>query len=141
MSQRHTNPSGIWILGNDRNLLSHPPSFCILFSLLIIELVKKWSFVKIRDFGRTTHIEVNGDYETKPIVCISLIFCIFCCSLDSEFLATTSTDGSARIWKAEDGFPLSTLERGGVRNSESYSLHFSSLYFQIDNSFVISCER
>uniref|UniRef100_M4EXB2 Dual specificity protein phosphatase 4 n=1 Tax=Brassica campestris TaxID=3711 RepID=M4EXB2_BRACM len=35
-------------------------------------------------------------------------------SLDSEFLATTSTDGSARIWKAEDGFPLSTLERSGL---------------------------
>ncbi|CDY23195.1 BnaA04g05640D [Brassica napus] len=34
-------------------------------------------------------------------------------SLDSEFLATTSIDGSARIWKAEDGFPLSTLERSG----------------------------
>uniref|UniRef100_A0A1J3J0S0 SEC12-like protein 1 n=1 Tax=Noccaea caerulescens TaxID=107243 RepID=A0A1J3J0S0_NOCCA len=39
-------------------------------------------------------------------------------SLDSEFLATTSTDGSARIWKAEDGFPLSTLERGGDENIE-----------------------
>ncbi|KAL0847828.1 hypothetical protein Bca101_021075 [Brassica carinata] len=39
-------------------------------------------------------------------------------SLDSEFLATTSTDGSARIWKAEDGFPLSTLERSGDENIE-----------------------
>ncbi|KAG7565383.1 WD40 repeat [Arabidopsis suecica] len=39
-------------------------------------------------------------------------------SLDSEFLATTSTDGSARIWKAEDGFPLSTLERSGDESIE-----------------------
>ncbi|OIW13207.1 hypothetical protein TanjilG_17650 [Lupinus angustifolius] len=30
-------------------------------------------------------------------------------SLDSEFLASTSTDGSARIWKIEDGVPLTTL--------------------------------
>ncbi|KAE8679441.1 SEC12-like protein 1 [Hibiscus syriacus] len=30
-------------------------------------------------------------------------------SLDSEFLASTSTDGSARIWKTEDGVPLMTL--------------------------------
>ncbi|KAL3718919.1 hypothetical protein ACJRO7_003948 [Eucalyptus globulus] len=33
-------------------------------------------------------------------------------SLDSEFLASTSTDGSARIWRAEDGVPLATLARG-----------------------------
>ncbi|XP_004496156.1 SEC12-like protein 1 [Cicer arietinum] len=32
-------------------------------------------------------------------------------SLDSEFLASTSTDGSARIWKIEDGVPLTTLSR------------------------------
>ncbi|GMI67509.1 hypothetical protein HRI_000420200 [Hibiscus trionum] len=32
-------------------------------------------------------------------------------SLDSEFLASTSTDGSARIWKADDGIPLTTLAR------------------------------
>lgn len=32
-------------------------------------------------------------------------------SLDSEYLASTSTDGSARIWKAEDGIPLTTLTR------------------------------
>ncbi|KAI4382674.1 hypothetical protein MLD38_008610 [Melastoma candidum] len=32
-------------------------------------------------------------------------------SLDSEFLASTSTDGSARIWKADDGVPLTTLTR------------------------------
>ncbi|XP_056169074.1 SEC12-like protein 1 [Syzygium oleosum] len=33
-------------------------------------------------------------------------------SLDSELLASTSTDGSARIWRAEDGIPLATLARG-----------------------------
>ncbi|CAL5363414.1 unnamed protein product [Camellia sinensis] len=32
-------------------------------------------------------------------------------SLDSEFLATTSTDGSARIWKTNDGVPLTSLTR------------------------------
>ncbi|PON42010.1 WD repeat containing protein [Trema orientale] len=32
-------------------------------------------------------------------------------SLDSEYLVTTSTDGSARIWKTEDGYPLATLTR------------------------------
>lgn len=46
---------------------------------------------------------------------------VFGCSLDSEFLATTSTDGSARIWKAEDGFPLSTLERSGVCDDEKHN--------------------
>ncbi|OWM70266.1 SEC12-like protein 1 [Punica granatum] len=32
-------------------------------------------------------------------------------SLDSEYLASTSTDGSARIWRAEDGIPSTTLTR------------------------------
>ncbi|XP_065871983.1 SEC12-like protein 1 [Euphorbia lathyris] len=32
-------------------------------------------------------------------------------SLDSAFLASTSTDGSARIWNIEDGVPLTTLTR------------------------------
>ncbi|KAI7749848.1 hypothetical protein M8C21_027513 [Ambrosia artemisiifolia] len=32
-------------------------------------------------------------------------------SLDSEFLASTSTDGSARIWNANDGVPVNTLTR------------------------------
>lgn len=32
-------------------------------------------------------------------------------SLDSEFLASTSTDGSARIWRTSDGVPLTTLTR------------------------------
>ncbi|KAI3989779.1 hypothetical protein MKX01_040749 [Papaver californicum] len=32
-------------------------------------------------------------------------------SLDSEFLASTSTDGSARIWNIEDGVPLTSLTR------------------------------
>ncbi|KAF4368020.1 hypothetical protein CsatB_011324 [Cannabis sativa] len=32
-------------------------------------------------------------------------------SLDSEYLVSTSTDGSARIWKTEDGYPLTTLTR------------------------------
>lgn len=32
-------------------------------------------------------------------------------SLDSEFLASVSTDGLARIWKAEDGSPVTNLSR------------------------------
>ncbi|GKV34238.1 hypothetical protein SLEP1_g42627 [Rubroshorea leprosula] len=39
-------------------------------------------------------------------------------SLDSEFLATTSTDGSARIWKAEDGVPVITLARNSNEKIE-----------------------
>lgn len=38
------------------------------------------------------------------------------CSLDSEFLASTSSDGSARIWSATDGTPVTTLERNSVRS-------------------------
>ncbi|KGN63031.1 SEC12-like protein 1 [Cucumis sativus] len=32
-------------------------------------------------------------------------------SLDSEFLASTSSDGSARVWKTDDGVPITTLTR------------------------------
>ncbi|XP_007010111.2 PREDICTED: SEC12-like protein 1 [Theobroma cacao] len=39
-------------------------------------------------------------------------------SLDSEFLASTSTDGSARIWKTEDGVPLTTLARNSDEKIE-----------------------
>ncbi|KAF7820212.1 SEC12-like protein 1 [Senna tora] len=39
-------------------------------------------------------------------------------SLDSEFLASTSTDGSARIWKVEDGVPLTTLSRNSDERIE-----------------------
>ncbi|PNX71556.1 SEC12-like protein 1-like, partial [Trifolium pratense] len=39
-------------------------------------------------------------------------------SLDSEFLASTSTDGSARIWKIEDGVPLTTLSRNSDEKIE-----------------------
>ncbi|XP_062175394.1 SEC12-like protein 1 [Alnus glutinosa] len=39
-------------------------------------------------------------------------------SLDSEFLASTSTDGSARIWKTEDGLPLTTLTRNSDEKIE-----------------------
>ncbi|KAJ7970523.1 SEC12-like protein 1 [Quillaja saponaria] len=39
-------------------------------------------------------------------------------SLDSEFLASTSTDGSARIWKTEDGVPLTTLTRNSDEKIE-----------------------
>ncbi|KAG9136606.1 hypothetical protein Leryth_020269 [Lithospermum erythrorhizon] len=38
-------------------------------------------------------------------------------SLDSEFLATTSTDGSARIWQTNGG-PLTTLTRNADENIE-----------------------
>ncbi|KAI9124370.1 hypothetical protein K1719_004292 [Acacia pycnantha] len=39
-------------------------------------------------------------------------------SLDSEFLVSTSTDGAARIWKVEDGVPLTTLSRNGDEKIE-----------------------
>ncbi|KAK9282936.1 hypothetical protein L1049_011161 [Liquidambar formosana] len=39
-------------------------------------------------------------------------------SLDSEFLASTSTDGSARIWKTDDGVPLTTLTRNSDEKIE-----------------------
>ncbi|XP_075647137.1 SEC12-like protein 1 [Castanea sativa] len=39
-------------------------------------------------------------------------------SLDSEFLASTSTDGAARIWKTEDGAPLTTLTRNSDEKIE-----------------------
>ncbi|RDX66325.1 SEC12-like protein 1 [Mucuna pruriens] len=39
-------------------------------------------------------------------------------SLDSEFLASTSTDGPARVWKIEDGVPLTTLSRSSDEKIE-----------------------
>lgn len=39
-------------------------------------------------------------------------------SLDSEFLASTSTDGSARIWKIDDGVPLTSLTRNSDEKIE-----------------------
>ncbi|PIN24437.1 Prolactin regulatory element-binding protein/Protein transport protein SEC12p [Handroanthus impetiginosus] len=39
-------------------------------------------------------------------------------SLDSEFLASTSTDGSARIWNTSDGAPITTLERNSDEKIE-----------------------
>lgn len=39
-------------------------------------------------------------------------------SLDSEFLASTSSDGSARIWNATDGTPVTTLERNSNETIE-----------------------
>ncbi|KAM2695250.1 hypothetical protein EV1_039779 [Malus domestica] len=39
-------------------------------------------------------------------------------SLDTEFLASTYTDGSARIWKLEDGVPLTTLTRNSDEKIE-----------------------
>lgn len=35
-------------------------------------------------------------------------------SLDSEFLASTSNDGSGRVWKTDDGVPITTLSRSAV---------------------------
>ncbi|KAK6136146.1 hypothetical protein DH2020_030119 [Rehmannia glutinosa] len=40
-----------------------------------------------------------------------LIMLAVCLDLDSEFLASTSTDGSARIWNTSDGAPVTTLTR------------------------------
>ncbi|CAL1386937.1 unnamed protein product [Linum trigynum] len=39
-------------------------------------------------------------------------------SLDSEFLASTSVDGSARIWKTEDGSPVASLARSADEKIE-----------------------
>ncbi|KAL4576785.1 hypothetical protein LXL04_012884 [Taraxacum kok-saghyz] len=39
-------------------------------------------------------------------------------SLDSEFLATTSTDGSGRIWNANDGVPVNSLTRNSDEKIE-----------------------
>ncbi|MQL80763.1 hypothetical protein Taro_013217 [Colocasia esculenta] len=39
-------------------------------------------------------------------------------SLDSEFLASTSTDGSARIWKISDSVPLTSLARNSDEKIE-----------------------
>ncbi|KAK0592285.1 hypothetical protein LWI29_016613 [Acer saccharum] len=39
-------------------------------------------------------------------------------SLDSEYLASTSTDGTAKIWKTEDGVPLTFLSRNSDENIE-----------------------
>ncbi|KAM7467854.1 hypothetical protein LguiB_015416 [Lonicera macranthoides] len=39
-------------------------------------------------------------------------------SLDSEFLASTSTDGSARIWNTNDGVPLTSLTRNSDEKIE-----------------------
>ncbi|KAL3838244.1 hypothetical protein ACJIZ3_022835 [Penstemon smallii] len=39
-------------------------------------------------------------------------------SLDSEFLASTSVDGSARIWNTSDGSPITTLTRNSDEKIE-----------------------
>jgi len=39
-------------------------------------------------------------------------------SLDSEFLVSTSTDGSARIWKIDEGAPLVNLTRSSDEKIE-----------------------
>ncbi|CAM0876919.1 unnamed protein product [Alopecurus aequalis] len=39
-------------------------------------------------------------------------------SLDSEYLASTSTDGSARIWKIDEGIPLVNLSRSANEKIE-----------------------
>ncbi|KAK4431067.1 SEC12-like protein 1 [Sesamum alatum] len=39
-------------------------------------------------------------------------------SLDSEFLASTSTDGSARIWNTNDGSPVASLTRNSDEKIE-----------------------
>ncbi|KAF9605540.1 hypothetical protein IFM89_017559 [Coptis chinensis] len=39
-------------------------------------------------------------------------------SLDTEFLASTSTDGSTRVWKIDDGVPLTSLTRNSDEKIE-----------------------
>lgn len=39
----------------------------------------------------------------------------FSCSLDSKFLVSSSTDGSARIWNIDEGSPLTNLTRASVQ--------------------------
>ncbi|KAF6159475.1 hypothetical protein GIB67_032246 [Kingdonia uniflora] len=42
-------------------------------------------------------------------------------SLDSEFLASTSTDGSARIWNINEGVPLTSLTRNSTKRFIFYN--------------------
>jgi WD40 repeat protein len=44
-----------------------------------------------------------------------MAFLPFSYSLDSEFLVSTSTDGSARIWNIDEGAPLVNLTRSLVQ--------------------------
>lgn len=41
-------------------------------------------------------------------------------SLDSEFLASTSTDGSARVWNANEGVLVATLKRNAVETARFF---------------------
>lgn len=52
-------------------------------------------------------------------------------SLDSEFLASTSTDGSARIWKT-DGVPVTSLTRNSV-------CVMQSIYLILVASVILFC--
>lgn len=70
-------------------------------------------------FGKNMNHKVYFPKLIKLNLVSNLIFefgliCLSYSSLDSEFLASTSTDGSARIWKTEDGVPLMTLARNSV---------------------------
>lgn len=49
----------------------------------------------------------------------------FSCSLDSEFLVSTSIDGSARIWKVDDGSPLINLTRSPVHYDNLMCIFFN----------------
>lgn len=64
-------------------------------------------------------------------------------SLDSEFLASTSTDGSARIWKTDDGVPLTTLARKTVWLSGTLVQQFGAIFLASVTSFeffhFVSC--
>lgn len=62
-------------------------------------------------------------------------------SLDSEFLASTSTDGSARIWNTIDGVPLATLTRNTVCfqfTTFNYNIHFVVCLRFVETLFVLS---
>ena len=61
------------------------------------------------------------------ILRIFLLLSLLSYSLDSEFLVSTSIDGSARLWKLTDGTPLMNLDRSAVYSA------FLFTYFPFGN--------
>ncbi|PWZ39131.1 SEC12-like protein 1 [Zea mays] len=55
---------------------------------------------------------------TKPFVTWTSVLVPFSCSLDSKFLVSSSTDGSARIWNIDEGSALTNLTRASDEKIE-----------------------
>lgn len=81
-----------------------------LYSLLLIYFIVTFMYFPwIHMFLRSKLLVICQD----TVLIYVLYFLWFYYSLDSEFLASTSIDGSARIWKS-DGVPVTSLTRGSV---------------------------